>query len=141
RWVDTPSGWDVIRSRLTAKGYGWMLDQIKQTAAEQLGYNDDPATRDLLLKVLRTGDDSDIVSAAFTSARRLWGKDSLEPHYHVIQNPDAADLIEGESDLEGVLKDVSERGDPLRVMEVFPKCPQRVQEPLEAALLTRPNLP
>src|SRR5439155_7457408 len=26
-------------------------------------------------------------------------------------------------------------------MEVFPKCPQAVQEPLEAALLTRPNLP
>jgi ParB family chromosome partitioning protein len=141
RWFDTPSGWDVVRSRLQAKGHDWRLGQIKQTAAEQLGFNDDPATRDLLLKVLRTGTDGDLVSAAFTSARRLWGKDSLEPHYHVIQNPDGDDFLDTEDALEDVVKTVAEKGDALRIMEVFPKCPPSVQEPVESALLTRPALP
>ncbi|MDB5307711.1 MAG: putative lyase [Gemmataceae bacterium] len=141
RWFDTPSGWDIVRAKLAGKTRGWHADQIKQTAADQLGYNDDPATRDLLLKVLRTEGDGDIVAGAFTSARRLWGKDSLEPHYHVIQNPDASDLLDGEEVLTDVVKTVAEKGDALRIMEVFPRCPTDVQEPLEAALLTRPNLP
>src|SRR6266545_800226 len=25
RWYDTPSGWDIIRAKVTAKGYGWMV--------------------------------------------------------------------------------------------------------------------
>jgi ParB family chromosome partitioning protein len=141
RWFDTPSAWDIIRAKVAAKSRGWYADQLKRIAAEQLGYNDDPATRDLLLKVLRTETDGDIVSAAFTSARRLWGKESLEPHYHVIQNPYSADLLAEGGDLEDVLKTVAEKGDALRIMEVFPRCAADVQEPLESALLTRPNLP
>lgn len=141
RYFDTPAAWDIVRAKLAAKSRGWYADQIKRTAADQLGHNDDPATRDLLLKALRTGDDGDIVAAAFTSAVRLFGKESLEPHYHLIQCPEADELIEGEPDLENVLKDVAEKGDALRIMEVFPKCPPGVQGPLESALLTRPNLP
>lgn len=141
RYFDTPSGWDIVRAKVAAKSRGWYAARLKAVAAEQLGYNDDPATRDLLLKVLRTESDTDIVTAAFRSARRLWGNDALEPHYHLIQNPEVADLIESESDLEDVVKDVTAKGEPLRIMEVFPKCPPGVQGPLEAALLTRPNLP
>jgi len=140
RHFDTPSAWDVVRAKLAAKSRGWYADQVKRVAAEQLGYNDDPATRDLLLKVLHTESDSDLVAAAFTSAVRLWGKDSLEPYYHAVQNP-GADSFDGEGALENVVKTVAEKGEPLRIMEVFPKCVQAVQEPLEAALLTRPNPP
>jgi ParB family chromosome partitioning protein len=141
RYFDTPSAWDIVRAKLAAKSRGWYADQLKQTAAEQLGYNDDPATRDLLLKVLRTETDGDILDPAFKSARRLFGKDSLEPHYHVIQNPGAGDFLDGGGDLEEAVKTVAEKGDALRIMEVFPKSPAEVQEPLEAALLTRPNPP
>lgn len=141
RWFDTPSGWDIVRAKLATKSRGWQADLIKQTAAEQLGYNDDPATRELLLKALRTEGDSSIVAAAMTSARRLWGKESLEPHYQVIQNPDVSDMLDGEEVLEDVVKSVAERGDALRIMEVFPRCSVEVQESLESALLTRPTLP
>jgi ParB family chromosome partitioning protein len=139
RWFDTPSAWDIVRSKLTVRGWGWMLGQIKTTAAEQLGYNDDPATRESLLKVLRTEGDSDLVAAAFASARRLFGKDSLEPHYHLLQNPEAESLLEEVGD--DVLDSVVKRGDALRIMEVFPLCPPEVQQTLESALLTRPTLP
>src|SRR5262249_7620188 len=130
-----------VRAKLQAKSRGWYADQIKETAARQLGYNDDPATRDLLLKVVRTVDDGDLVAAAFTSACRLFGKDSLDPHYQVIQNPNAGELLDSEPALSDVLKVVADRGDALRIMEAFPRCPAEVQEPLEAALLTRTQLP
>src|SRR5262249_9635488 len=130
RYFDTPSAWDIIRAKLAAKARNWAAEHAKQAAADQLGFNDDPATRHLLMKGLRTESDSDIVAATFTSARRLWGKDSLDPHYHVIQNPngdDFLDSLDSEDALEGVVKTVAEKGDALRIMEVFPKCPPQVQ--------------
>ncbi|MFO0822139.1 MAG: hypothetical protein U0792_03300 [Gemmataceae bacterium] len=33
------------------------------------------------------------------------------------------------------------RGDALRIMEIFPLAPEKIQEQLESALLTRPDLP
>ena len=141
RYYDTPSAWDIVRAKLSTKARGWQGEQIREIAAEQLGYNDDPATRDLLLKTLRTADAADLVGPAFTSAVRLWGQDTLEPHYHAIQNPHADELFEEHDALEYVVKTVAEKGDALRIMEAFPKFPAGVQEPLEAALLSRPNLP
>jgi ParB family chromosome partitioning protein len=142
RYFDTPSGWDILRAKVTARGYGWMLNRLKQTAAEQLGYNDDPATRDLLMKTIRTATEDDLVGTAFTSARRLWGKDSLEPHYALLQNRSAESLFDGVGpDNENVLDVVVKKGDPLRIMEVFPACSDETQQQLESALLTRPDLP
>lgn len=141
RWFDTPAAWDIVRAKLAVKGEQWWLRNLKATAAEQLGYNDDPATRDLLLKILRIEDDSSIVVSAFKSSRRLWGKESLEPYYHLIQNPSADVLQDSEDALEGFLDPVINRGDALRMMEAFPVCSSEVQSAMEAALLTRPNLP
>ncbi len=141
RWFDTPSGWDLVRARVTAKGYGWMLNRIRATAAEQLGYNDDPATRALLLKTIRTSTDYELVMAAYASARRLWGKESLEPNYNLLQNPQANSYAGNVSETGGALEPVVKRGDPLRVMEIFPNCTPPIQEQLESALLTRPDLP
>ena len=141
RWYDTPSGWDIVRAKLGMKGYGWYVERIKATAAEQLGYNDDPATRDLLLKTVRTVTDNSVALAAYASARRIFGKDSLEPNYTLIQNPQANSFVNNVSEDNGALEPVVKKGDALRIMEVFPNCPAQIQEQLESALLTRPNLP
>ncbi|QJW99535.1 HEAT repeat domain-containing protein [Frigoriglobus tundricola] len=141
RWFDTPSGWDLVRARVTAKGYGWMLNRIRATAAEQLGYNDDPTTRTLLVKTIRTSTDYELVMAAYASARRLWGKGSLEPNYNLLQNPQAHSYTGNVNEDGGALEPVVKSGDPLRIMEIFPNCTPPVQEQLESALLTRPDLP
>ena len=141
RYFDTPSSWDLVRAKVNAKGYGWWLTRLKATAAEQLGYNDDPATRDLLLKLLRTNTDDELAMAAYKSARRLWGKDSLEPNYNLIQNPNASSFVDDTGEDGGALEPVVKRGDALRMMELFPNCQPDIQEQLESALLTRPNLP
>ncbi|MBP3954560.1 HEAT repeat domain-containing protein [Gemmata sp. G18] len=141
RYFDTPSGWDIVRAKVNAKGYGWLLSRIRSTAAEQLGYNDDPATRDLLLKLLRTNTDYELAMAAYRSARRLWGKDSLEPNYNLIQNPSASSFVGNTGEDGGALEPVVKRGDALRLMDVFPSCQPQIQGQLESALLTRPNLP
>ena len=52
----------------------------------QLGYNDNPSTRDILLKILAEDEDYDFGEAALESARRLWGKDALEPDYALLGN-------------------------------------------------------
>ena len=51
---------------------------------ELLGYNDDPATRDLLLRML-ADDEPRVILGALTAARRIFGRDSLEPDYAVLQ--------------------------------------------------------
>ncbi len=141
RYFDTPSGWDIVRAKVNAKGYGGWLTRLRATAAEQLGYNDDPATRDLLLKTLRTNTDYELAMAAYKSARRLWGKDALEPNYNLIQNPNAGSFVDRTGEAGGALEPVVKTGDALRIMEVFPNCVPQIQGQLESALLTRPNLP
>jgi ParB family chromosome partitioning protein len=141
RWFDTPSGWDIVRARLNAKGSYWQVRGIRQTAAEQLGFNDNPATREALLKLLRNENDNNLVAPAFKSARRLWGAASLDPHYALLQNPRANVQIKLPGDEEDSLETVVKRGDPLRIMEIFPLVPEKTQEQLESALLSRPDLP
>ncbi|MBA4188823.1 MAG: hypothetical protein C0467_12565 [Planctomycetaceae bacterium] len=141
RWYDTPAGWDLVRSRLNAKGGYYQVRGIKQTVAEQLGFNDDPATREALLKLIRTDGDNELVAAAFGSARRLWGRDSLDPHYHLLQNGRASAQIKTPGDDEDAIEAVVKRGDPLRIMQIFPLAPEKIQEQLESALLSRPDLP
>ena len=36
RWFDTPSGWEIVRAKLAAKGNYWQVRQVKETAAESL---------------------------------------------------------------------------------------------------------
>src|SRR5262249_61389305 len=47
RWLDHPDGWQLIRRRAADPH-----SPFRTTAVEVLGYNDDPATRDLLLRTL-----------------------------------------------------------------------------------------
>lgn|GEM_PF-1062589 len=141
RWYDTPAAWDLVRAKVGMKGYGWYLNRLRATALEQLAHNDDPATRDLLMKTVRTHGDTEIASAAYESARKLWGPDSLEPNFALIQNPNAPNLIGRNDDGTTELDPILNRGDALRIMDVFPVCKPTIQNRLEAALLTRPELP
>ena len=111
----------------------------REVAAEMLGYNDDPATRDLLLKTLARGDDWELVLSARGSARRLWGPDALEPDYAFLQNELAAEEVD--DDVQDALKRVSEKGEARRIFEILPRCHGEVQQRLAATLLNRPNLP
>jgi ParB family chromosome partitioning protein len=135
RWFDSASGWQIIRAK--AKDPSW---RVRQTANEQLGYDVDPTTKELLLERLRTDTDNDATGAALDSALKLFGADSLEPYYAALVNHRFADYALGKQRLNPIEK-VTEKGDPLRVLDLFPKCSTDIQQKLEASLTTRKEVP
>ena len=66
RWLDTPSGWDLVREQARERS------EYQAVALEQLGYNDDPATRALLLETLK----SYSTYIALPAAKRLFGEET-----------------------------------------------------------------
>ena len=131
RWFDTPSGWKLVREK--AEDHAFLF---RTTAVELLAENDDPATRDLILKLLR--EDEEVWEEARGSARRLFGPDSLEPSYAVLQNE--AFWISGSQE-QRLLDRVCAEGEPSRIIEIFPQVKSEYQEPLASALLKRDTLP
>lgn len=132
RWLNTHAGWQLLRQRA--------LDptcRFRAVAVEQLGYNDDPATRDLLLQLMHRADNGPLVLAAWTSARRLWGTESLEPDYALVQ-ASAASYSER---FREALRRVGERGDPACIFTLLPACPREVQDALATSLLHRAEVP
>ncbi|HYT93212.1 MAG TPA: hypothetical protein VEL76_31125, partial [Gemmataceae bacterium] len=95
----------------------------------------------LLVRLLELEINWHIVQAARTSARRLWGAEALEPDYALLQNRNAASNYRATNDVQESLKRVCERGEPRRMFEILPKCPEATQEALALSLLNRPNLP
>lgn len=133
RWFNTPTGWDLVRSRAADSGC-----PFREEAVELLGYDDEPATRDLLLRLLGGDGDFDDLDTAMTSARRLWGRDALEPAYAVLSNEYAEVVLD---DFDELLTWVCERGEPRRLFELLTKCPDSAREALASGLLGRPELP
>ncbi|MGE3805158.1 MAG: HEAT repeat domain-containing protein, partial [Gemmataceae bacterium] len=142
RWLDTPTGWKLIRRRAEEPNF-----HFRETAIELLGYNDDPATRDLLLRLLSSTADedgsADMLVVALEAARRLWGTESLEPDYALLCNRVAVDdeSFEFFDDLQEALKRVTQRGDARRMFEILPRCIDRVRQTLTISLLNRAELP
>jgi ParB family chromosome partitioning protein len=139
RWLDTRAGWQLLRRRAGDPSFAQ-----RGAAAELLGYNDDPATRDLLLRLLTETVDGVVFERALTAARRLWGEDSLEPDYAAIQNRIVAidsftGGAEGPSTL--LLGRLAERGEPRRLFEILPRCGGEPRATLAAILLGRASLP
>src|SRR5262249_26084265 len=125
RWFDSTAGWQLIRQRAT-DGQNWLA---RRAAIEQLGYKDEPANRDLLMKALRVELGNDIVETAFTAMRRLFGRDSLQPHFALIQSPVAAYwVVQTEQLGVDVLKAVTERGDVRDIFDIFPRCVPKIQD-------------
>jgi ParB family chromosome partitioning protein len=131
RWLDHPEGWQLIRRR-AADWRSWIH---QSTALELLAYNDDPATRDLLLRLLAE-DVSLAVFPVLESARRLWGQDSLEPDYAAVRNQAL-----GEENLDDLLRRLQERGDARRMLEILPKLSSETALRLKGILLGRQPLP
>lgn len=135
RWFDSASGWQIIRAK--AKDPSWKTRQI---ACEQLGYDAKPSTKDLLLDVLRKDTDNDATGAALDSALKLFGADAMEPFYAAVVNPKFADYALGKQKLNPI-EQVSEKGDPLRLLDLFPLCTPAIQQKLEASLTSRTQVP
>jgi ParB family chromosome partitioning protein len=131
RWFDHPDGWQLVR-RLA----GDEKSAEQPTAVELLGYNDDPATRDLLLRLLTEAPEPWELESALASARRLWGADSLEPDYAAVRNKEVDPEEFGD-----LFRRLQERGDARRMLQILPQLQPEVAERLRAILLNRQPAP
>ncbi|MEM7010272.1 MAG: HEAT repeat domain-containing protein [Verrucomicrobiota bacterium] len=129
RWFDTREGWQLIRSKAN-EDEEW---EVANAAVEALGYNDEPATRNLLLKLLSA---SESYLEPLDSARRVFGQDSLEPDYAVLSSGDDEFFF-----MEDSINRVNERGEPNRIFEVLSRAHPEIVDPLHEALLIRDPLP
>ena len=130
RWFNTFEGWQLVRERVRDENC-----YFRGLAVEMLGYNDDPATRDLLLHLLSNEEDGgEVLDEALTAARRLWGPDSLEPDYAFLKNGCMEEDLDVDQE---VIKRVAEKGTPDRIFDVLQHCQPSVREVLGANLLNR----
>ena len=101
-----------------------------------LGFDDadDPATGDVLLKLLVAGLAANV---ALASARRVFGPDSLEPDYAALQGASARNLDE----FAFIIERVQEQGDPTRIFAILPGCSPPIRSDLANCLLNRADPP
>lgn len=131
RHFNTPTAWDLLREKARA-GH----DDHQEILLEQLGYNDQPETRQLLLDMLM-GSCTDF---AIKPARRLFGDESLEPDYAALQSDDGY-YPEFPIEFEfHCLQRVCETGDSETILEILPNVTGCAEE-LAAALMQREPLP
>jgi ParB family chromosome partitioning protein len=131
RWFDHPEGWQLVRRRAAER-----YSPLQTTAVELLGHNDDPATRDLLLRLLVETEDYEVGEASLAAARRLFGAESLEPDYAVLQNKS-----EDITDREMLFHRLQALGDARRMLELLPRLDAEAAGRLEEILLGRQPLP
>jgi ParB family chromosome partitioning protein len=130
RWLNTAPAWQLLRQRAADQRGDW-----REIAVATLGWNDEPATRELLLRLLRSDRDDEVLREALHSARRLWGSASLEPDYAILQN------LYADFEDDTLLERVCERGEPQRIFDILPDCPEEMAGRLANSLLARPDLP
>jgi ParB family chromosome partitioning protein len=137
RWFDHPEGWQLIRRQAAEP-----RSVLKLTAIELLRYDDESATRDLLLRLLARTDDIMVFDTALASARRLWGEESPEPDYAAVQN--TAYWAAGDEPPGGVkdlFRRLEEHGEARRLLEILPRLEAEAAERLESILLKRQPVP
>src|SRR5207249_4285639 len=104
-------------------------------AVSLLGYNDDPATRDLLLSLLARANYY-LFETVLESARRLWGRDSLEPDYAAVQNTQIDEYV-----LDDLFRRLQEHADARRLLEILRKLNRDAAERVKSILMSRQPLP
>lgn len=110
RWFGTRDAWAIIRRKAADSGA-----TNRNKAIEMLGHDQDPASRDLLLKGLVEEYDNYELETFYTAARRHFGPDSLEPDYALLRNPEADSTYEAKDQ---AMERIGKRGDPVRLLEV-----------------------
>lgn len=135
RWFNTPESWRVIRAR--ASDGGWW---IRQRAARLLQHNPDAANIEMLTKLVRDDSDSDVVTAAAESLRKIYGPESLEPDYILVQS--SFNWLEAQKN---TVERLRSQGEVKRILEILPKIKEqnsdRFLKPLVTALLSKTPLP
>jgi ParB family transcriptional regulator, chromosome partitioning protein len=131
RWFDHPEGWELIRRRAVDSNSPAQL-----TAVELLGHNDDPATRDLILRLLANGAGQGLVAKALECGRLLWGPESLEPDYAAVQNQTTH-----QQQRHDLFHRLQEKGDARRMLEILPRLYPEAAARLKGILLARQPLP
>ena len=131
RWFGTHKGWALIREQAQNQSDFY----LSQTAIDLLGENNDAATIDLLLGLIKdSGRNRWKTERAYGSARKILGEDSLEPDYAMVQSrfpSDAMDLLER----------VCEKGEPQRILAILHNCSVSIQSELMTGLLRKSPLP
>ena len=129
RYFDSADGWILIRQTAADEG-----SCCRAVAIDQLQYNNDPATKDLLLELISQGN---WTPAQLASTRRLFGMESLEPDYAALKGNYELHLEPHNRCLQRICKS----GDPARMLELIPKTNVDVREVLAANLASRDPLP
>ena len=130
RWFDTREGWELIKER--AKDHqDYTYYEAHEAAIEALGYHDDEASRELLLSLFESSEDPEEL---LKSARRSFGKDSLEPDYALAKS----EYLDPED--EDVIKRLLDNGEPARIIEVLPFLEEELQAVFTHHLLENATL-
>ncbi len=130
RWLDTPDAWRLIRERAADNFFSG-----RNLAVSLLGNNDDPATRELLVRTISEADPN-LVEVAVKAARRIWGEDSLEPDYARIQHQKL-----NINALRQSLDRVCDKGTGERILAVLPRVNPAFQDELARSVISRRELP
>jgi ParB family transcriptional regulator, chromosome partitioning protein len=129
RYFDSADGWVLIRQTAADEN-----SCCRAVAIEQLQYNNDPATKDLLLELISQGN---WTPAQLASTRRLFGMESLEPDYAALKGNYELTLEPHNR----CLHRVCEAGEPARMIELIPKTNVGVRAALASNLVSRDPLP
>jgi len=136
RYFNSDAGWKLIHQQAED-----VNNYYRAVALDTLGYDDDPATRDLLLRVLAEEDanEEDWGLSALTSARRLFGESDVSPDYALLRCGGQFEHITCAITI--ALKRVINDGSIDSILKVYPHCHAKVQHQLSAHLLKQTPLP
>ncbi len=133
RYFNTRAAWQLIRERAEDTSL-WFRHEI----IALLGYNDDPTTRELLLRLAAEEEDWDNTEAVRDALRRLYGPDDIAPDLALARN--ALFWEDEDSDAE-VLQRITTRATAAQLLELLPRLAAAdAQQRVQTALLTRGDL-
>ncbi|WP_419662924.1 HEAT repeat domain-containing protein [Desulfosarcina variabilis] len=131
RWFGTQKAWALIREQVQNQSDFYLC----QTAIDLLGENNDAATIDLLLTLIKdSGRYRWMAERAYGSARKILGDDSLEPDYAMVQSRFPSAAMDS-------LERVCEKGEPQHILAILHNCSVSIQSELVTGLLRKSPLP
>jgi ParB family chromosome partitioning protein len=151
RWLGTREAWARIREVADPGAHAEdSRPDLVPIALDLLAFDDEPATRDLLLRHLRETSWPEYYMA-LRSARKLFGPEAIEPDEAAVQNPfdpfepgrsSWSDLQKRfDIPLAEPLERLRERGDPARLFALIPRCQETNAQAIGAILLDLPAPP